>query len=160
MDASGVYHAADLTAGNINALPGAMVRVGDLPAGTETAQSFSSAGGFFRESPKGWAGFAMSGVLSVPPDGGAPGLNVLPGATITLTAEVTVTAPAMQCSGTPTPTVGVGDIGLLAMFDGTGRPLQPRTWLAPISSRPPGSRSNTRQTPSARSWRRGRTCPV
>ena len=90
----------------LNPLPGTILYVGAPPVGDGSSQAFYSVGAWGRDhKPTAWAGWWLFGTLQVPLGGSGPGLAVQQGQPVTFTARVRVTAPALNCTGTPTPTV-------------------------------------------------------
>lgn len=102
----------------INELPGTMISVGTLEASPPSAKHFSQVGTFMQE-PSGWAGWQLTGTLSVPTDAEGYGLTVWPGQQVTVNARLRVTSPGMHCEGTP-PYHPVGHTGLQNLFDAEG----------------------------------------
>jgi len=101
-------------------LPGATVRSGPLPAGGPGWQTFAQVGRM------GWWGaWAMEGTLSAPT---AQRLNVMPGDTLTVTADVTLHSPELQCTDVPTQTP-FGVASLVPLFGHDGRPMPWGTWF-------------------------------
>jgi hypothetical protein len=105
---------------SVQNLPGASLRAGGLPAGGAGWQDFAEVGRM-----GWWVGWAMTGTLQTP---STQGLNVMPGDTVTVTAQVTVHSPELQCSGVPTYTL-FGDTSLVSIFAGSGRPMPWGTWF-------------------------------
>jgi len=87
----------DFSGGDLPLLPGTMLTVGLPPAGGETWQVFESVGALVSTDPRGWAGLWLSGTLQTEP-GGLPGPAVLPGETITLTANLHLSSPEITCT--------------------------------------------------------------
>jgi len=109
-------------AGNtsVQNLPGVTLRTGELPAGGAGWQDFTAVGRM-----GWWGGWVMAGTLQTP---STQGLNVLPGATLTVTAQIIVHSPQLQCSGVPTYTLS-GGTSLVSLFGGGGRPMPWGTWF-------------------------------
>jgi hypothetical protein len=107
------------TASYMNALPGTILRVGSLPSRGAASQTFDSVDYFLVDSPKAWAGWWLSGTLTVPTGGTSPGLTVSPGQQVRLTARLRVTSPALNCTGTPAFTIGA-DLNLRYLFGADG----------------------------------------
>jgi hypothetical protein len=103
----------------LNPLPGTILYVGAPPAGDGSAQAFHSVGSW-QSDGTAWAGWWLSGTLQVPAGGSGPGLTVQAGQPVTLTARLRVTSPALNCTGTPTPTADA-DILLRYLFGTNGR---------------------------------------
>jgi len=115
------------TVENLNPLPGTILRVGEpLPAGGNV-QPFQTVSAFFSEDPKGWAGWQLSGEVQVPPN--RPDFIVQQGDTITLTANLRVTAPAINCTGTPLYSIDAHGLGLRYLFDADGRTKPWGNWF-------------------------------
>jgi len=113
----------------INPLPGTIVNVGPPAAGGGTSQAFRSAGGWWHETQRLWAGWAMSGTLSVQGGGGSsPGLPVQRGQSVRLTASLRVTSPAMSCSGQPSAHPRL-HIHLMRLFANDGRQEARGIWF-------------------------------
>jgi hypothetical protein len=87
----------DFSSGDLPLLPGTMLAVGLPPAGGETWQGFESAGALVSSNPRGWAGLWLNGMIQTEPEG-LPGLAVLPGETITLTANLHLSSPEITCT--------------------------------------------------------------
>ncbi len=114
-----VIKISDASTENLNPLPGTMIYVAAPPPGDGTSQPFHAVGNWWSESPKGWAGWHVSGTVQAPP-GVPPGLAAEPGEPVTITAKVFLTSPAINCTGSPTYTAAA-NIGLRYMFDDEGR---------------------------------------
>jgi hypothetical protein len=100
-------------------LPGAIIRTGGSPPSGSYSQSFDIVSSFLRDSPRGWAGWSYSGQVIVPP-GGPGGLVIQQGNTFTVTGQLKVSSPAINCTGTPTATVHAAGKGLRYLFDSDG----------------------------------------
>ncbi len=103
----------------MNPLPGTILRAAAPPAGDGAARAFRDVGFLGGAEERGWAGWAISGTLQAPSGGSGSGLAVQPGQTVTLTARMRVTAPALNCTGTPTPTIWA-HVHLRYLFDEDG----------------------------------------
>ena len=84
----------------LNALPGTIINAGTLSAGTSKQHTFSSAGNL-AGSGYDWAGWWLSGTISVPTGGAGPGLPVRRGDHVRVTARLSITSAALNCTGTP-----------------------------------------------------------
>ena len=115
------------TVENINPLPGTMIYVSPPPPGDGATQAFNGVGNWWTESPKGWAGWAITGTLQAPPND-PPGLAAQPGETVTITARFIGTSPAINCTGTPTYSVNA-NISLRYIFDENGRSEPWNIWF-------------------------------
>ena len=82
----------------VNPLPGTTIRVPSTGANTGTQHSFASAGAI-GAAGYDWAGWWMSGTVSVPSAGAGPGLPIRRGQTVRVTARLSITSPAWSCSG-------------------------------------------------------------
>ncbi len=100
-----------------NLLPGTILHVGARPPANGSSQGFDIVGSFVNPQG-GWSGWTISGTLQVP--GNPPTLAVQAGQSVTLTARLRVTSPALNCTGTPTATVQA-DIRLRHLFGPDGR---------------------------------------
>ncbi len=109
----------DPSTGDLPSLPGAMIYAGAPPLGGDGWQAFDSTAGLLQRTPRGWAGVQLSGVLATQP-GGPPGMSVLPGETITITASVRVTSPDATCSLPVTFSIQAG-LSLHRQFSADGR---------------------------------------
>ena len=87
----------DPSTGDLPSLPGTMIYAGAPPSAGDDWQAFDSAAGLMQTAPRGWAGLQLSGVLATQP-GGLPGMGVLPGETITVTADLRLTSPDVMCT--------------------------------------------------------------
>lgn len=93
----------------LNPLPGTTLYVGGPEPSAGKTQSFHAVGADSSlEPPKRWAGWFMSGELTIPEPAqlAAPQqweMSVLPGEVVTLTLELRATSPAMNCSSLPMP---------------------------------------------------------
>ncbi|KPL18363.1 MAG: hypothetical protein AMJ93_13890, partial [Anaerolineae bacterium SM23_84] len=80
----------------MNPLPGTTLAVGSplqAPSG-----DFERAGGFVDEQ-QSWAGWSLSGKLTVPSPGTGPGILLRRGERVTVQARLRITSPALDCSG-------------------------------------------------------------
>ncbi|MBN1135255.1 MAG: carboxypeptidase regulatory-like domain-containing protein, partial [Anaerolineae bacterium] len=105
---------------SVQNLPGVTLRAGGLPAGGAGWQDFAEVGRM-----GWWGGWAMTGTLQARSD---QGLSVLPGDTLTVTAQVRATSPQLHCTGVPTYTL-LGGAGLVSLFGVDGRPMPWGTWF-------------------------------
>jgi hypothetical protein len=119
---------AAATTENLNPLPGTIIHVGEPPSGDGNSQAFSSVGSWQNNDPQGWAGWWLSGTLQVPSGGDPPHLSVEPGEVVTITAQVRVTSPGINCPGS-LPHFVSANINLRYMFDATGRSLPWGSWF-------------------------------
>jgi hypothetical protein len=127
----------DGTVGTYTGLPGTILPAALPPMGNGQVQPFFANGAFFDLSTKEWAGWWISGTLQIPPGSNPPGLSVLPGQTVTLTARLRVTAPGFTCSGTPEYPLW-GDLHLYYLFDAEGRPKAWDDWFNAFIFTPTG----------------------
>jgi len=99
----------------INALPGAILTAGPLPA-SETETEFYTAGSFVdkSDSPSQWAGWALEGALHIPPS-----TPVSKGQRIYYDATIHITSPAINCSGLVTFTSSL-NMRLRYLYGGDG----------------------------------------
>ncbi|MBM4430328.1 MAG: hypothetical protein FJ026_08300 [Chloroflexi bacterium] len=128
-------------------LPGTVIAVGAPAAAGDRQQSFASAGAL-RGPLHAWAGWWLSGTVSVPRAGSGPGLAVRGGDQVHLTGTLRMSSSALQCSGVPqyTPRLHVnlrhlfdaggwsedGDIWFNAdLFTPTGLPIEREGWAEP-----------------------------
>jgi len=86
----------------VNPLPGTILQVGVPPAGSGASRAFRSVGAFADDTRRTWAGFWISGTLTVPSGGTGPGLPVQRGQQVRVTARLRITSPVLNCSGSPT----------------------------------------------------------
>ena len=112
----------------VNPLPGATIPVGVRPWGGGNAQAFQAVGGFQNETAHTWAGWWISGTLSVPAAGAGPGLPIRRGQQVRLQARLRVTSPALNGA------VPVGwnppyNVALQRVFGADGRTGQPEIWF-------------------------------
>jgi len=98
-------------------LPGVTIRAGELPAGGPGWQDFAAVG-----HQDWWAGWAATGTLTTP-------LNIMPGDTLTVTAQVTAYSQDLHCTGVPTNTL-FGGVSLSTLFAGNGRAEPWGTWFS------------------------------
>ncbi len=134
----GQTEVAGSTIENLNPLPGTILYVGRPSTGDGQTQPFYAVSAFMGEGAKGWAGWAMTGTLQVPPGEPPPGLTAQRGQPITVTAKVRVTSPAITCTGTPTYHVNALGIGLRYLFDADGRPHPWDNWFNTFLFSPTG----------------------
>jgi hypothetical protein len=129
---------ADGTVDNLNPLPGAVLYVGGPePAAGET-QSFHTVGAFSSlAAPKEWAGWFMSGDLTVPERPGDWRLQVLPGDPVELTLHMRATSPALSCVEGFTQTLLI-NLELQEMFGGSGTAKPWEIWFDAFLFTPTG----------------------
>lgn len=134
---------ADSTVKNLNPLPGTTLYVGGLEPTAGSTQSFHVVGADSSiEPPKRWAGWFMSGELTVPEHVGLSTpeqwrMSVLPGDTVTMTLELRVTSPAMSCSSLPMPDLFI-QIELRELFGVNGAPKPWEIWFDAFLFTPTG----------------------
>jgi hypothetical protein len=129
---------ADATTENLNPLPGAILYVGQPAAGDGEVQPFYSVGANLSQSPRGWAGWWVSGTVETYPGSTGMGLRVLPGEPITVTGRLRVTSPALNCTGIPNYTLFTTEAGLRYIFDGQGRAEPWGMWFEGFLTTPTG----------------------
>jgi hypothetical protein len=112
----------------VNPLPGTSIPVGDTLDTTGPSRDFSSAGTFLDPAAHGWAGWWMSGMLTVPDPGTGPGLAIRGGQQVDFQARLRVTSPAMDCSGQVSYEPHVG-VHLRPLFGADGRPYLAGVWF-------------------------------
>jgi hypothetical protein len=110
-----------------NPLPGAVIQVGSPSSPNQREHRFSSAGALRGEGHE-WAGWWLSGTLSVPIGGAGPGLAVRRGDQVRVTGTLGLTSSALNCSGTP-PYVPRLHVHLRYLFDANGRAERNNIWF-------------------------------
>lgn len=126
-----LVYEADRAVQYMNPLPGTTLHVGAPPPGDGSRQEFHRVGQITSPAAGGgwgWAGRWLSGTIQVPPGNTPPGLHVDQGDTVTVTMHVHVTSPVLNCTGTPTYTLGAG-LQLRYLFDSDGRALPWGIWF-------------------------------
>jgi len=121
----------------MNPLPGATIPVGVQPWGGGNAQSFQAVGGFAQWSVHGWAGWWITGTLSVPSAGAGPGLPIRRGQQARLQARIRVTSPALNGSVPPAFNPNY-DVHVLRLFDQDGHATHLNTWFNSLLFTPTG----------------------
>lgn len=112
----------------VNALPGATIPVGVRPWGGGNAQAFQAVGGFQNDTAHAWAGWWISGTLSVPAAGAGPGLPIRRGQQARLQARLRVTSAALN-GAVPVGWSPPYNVALQHVFGADGRTGQPEIWF-------------------------------
>ena len=111
----------DFATGELPLLPGTIIYAGENPPASESSQDYTSVGAILSGDgdPRGWAGLWFTGTLQTDPNG-FPGAAVLPGETVTVTANLHVSSPDITCTPPLTFTLDAF-VFLQRKFSGDGR---------------------------------------
>lgn len=106
---------------------GTILTVGTPGTPSERRQQFASVGAF-RGEERDWAGWWLSGTLTVPIGGTGPGLEVSRGDQVRLVATLRMSSSELECSGVPQYTPRL-DVELRHLFDAGGWTEEGQVWF-------------------------------
>jgi len=134
---------ADSTDTNLNPLPGTTLYVGGPETSSGNTQSFHTVGAVAPdELPKRWAGWFISGELTVPEHADSHSaadwqMSVLPGDTVTMTLTMRTTSPDMDCLSHPIPDLFI-EVNARQLFGADGGPKPWEIWFDAVLFTPTG----------------------